>query len=370
MRISNVKHHVLKEVPSRAIENYRKSAFFKVLRTDPTLRNNWVSLTAVNWNPTENCLYIGLTAYDGDLLWRFWPDSAKFESLGFKEVATDPQGIKIHRGLVPDNEGGYYFGTAGLVDLDERNDALGGAIYYYRKGHYECLGIPVPHDYIQNIGVDLKRQRIYGVTYPVIYFFDYDFKNRRTLFSFFTGSHFHECGLDDDGYVWGTWSNRRGQHCLFRYHPDERKPEFYEEPIPTLDPNHEFNFPMNGPIDSFINGGDGYLYFGTTLGELYRLDPKRGKLLSLGKPADTIRLSGLTVGPEGKLLGSYGAYDETGLFLYDTTTGQFTNLGLMRDDTASCFMIHDIAWDGDSRVFAAETDNVDRSAYLWEAWLE
>ena len=30
-------------------------------------------------------------------------------------------------------------------------------------------------------------------------------------------------------------------------------------------------------------------------------------------------------------------------------------------------MIHDIAWDGGERVFAAETDNTDRSGWLWEA---
>jgi outer membrane protein assembly factor BamB len=210
---------------------------------------------------------------------------------------------------------------------------------------------------------------VYGVTYPVIRFFDYDFKKRETRFSFFTGSHFHESGLDDDGFFWGSWSTRRG-HCLFRYHPDVGEPEFFDEPIPNLDPDHLFTFPMNGPIDSFINGGDGRLYFGTTLGELYGLEPKTGEHTLLGKPTDGIRLSGLVTGPEGSLLGSYGAYNETGLFLYDRKTGEFTILGAMRDDNASCFMIHDIAWDGGSCVFAAETDNVDRSSYLWEAHLE
>jgi hypothetical protein len=369
VRISKVKHHALREISSDALEGYRRGAPFKELRTDPVTRDNWVSFTAVEWNTAEDCLYVGMTAFDTDLLWRFWPDSGEFESLGFKDMAPDPRYLKIHRGLTSDGQGGYYFGTAGLIDLDERNEAPGGAVYHYSRGQFELLGIPLQHDYIQNIEVDLKRGRVYGVTYPVIRFFDYDFKKRKTLFSFFTGSHFHESGLDDDGYFWGTWSTRRG-HCLFRYHPDVGEPEFFDESIPNLDPDHLFNFPMNGPIDSCINGGDGYLYFGTTLGELYQLDPRIGKHVLLGKPTDGIRLSGLTASPGGRLLGSYGAYNETGLFTYDRKTGEFSDLGAVRDDDASCFMIHDIAWDGGSRVFAAETDNVDRSSYLWEVHLE
>jgi len=369
LRIVNVKHHELKYVPADALAAYNNGASFKVVRTEPAVRDRWISFTSVEWNAPERSLYVGLTAFDTDILWRFAPDSASFTSLDFKKSTNDPQMIKIHRGLTPDHAGGYYFGTAGLLDLDERNDAQGGALYHYEHGQYTQLGIPVPHDYIQNIDVDLQRNRVYGVTYPVLSFFDYDLATRQTVFSFFTGSHFHESALDDNGFVWGTWSTRRG-HCLFRYHPDAGQPEFYAEPIPNLDPDHAFTFPMNGPIDSFLNGGDGFLYFGTTLGELYRLDPQSGKHALLGRPAQGIRLSGLSVGPDGMLLGSYGAYNETGLFLYDRPSGEFINLGSVRDADASCFMIHDIAWDGGVRVFAAETDNTERSGYLWEVLLQ
>lgn len=368
MKIAAVKHHVLKDIPVGALREFNAGAPLKLPRTDPTLRDNWISVTAVDWNPRDGCVYLGLTAFDGDLLWRFSPETERFESLGLKSVSDDPQRIKIHRGLTPDRSGGYYFGTAGLLDLDERNAAPGGAVFHYRNGAYDFLGIPIEHDYIQNIEVDLERQRVYGVTYPVIQFFDYDLRARKTVFALYTGSHFHESGLDDDGYFWGTYAARVG-HCLFRYHPDTGRPEFFADPIPNLDPDHAFTFPQNGPIDSFINGGDGYLYFGTTLGELRRLDPRTGQHTLLGRPTDGIRLSGLVVGPEGKLLGSYGAYNETGLFTYDRETSTFADLGAMRDDTAACFMIHDIVWDGGIRVFAGETDNIDRSAYLWEVTL-
>jgi hypothetical protein len=90
----------------------------------------------------------------------------------------------------------------------------------------------------------------------------------------------------------------------------------------------------------------------------------------LGKPTDDIRLSGLTVGPGNKLLGSYGSYGHAGLFLFDRRTQEFVDLGLLRDGRTQCFLIHDIAWDGASRVFVAETDNPDRSAYLWEVALQ
>ena len=366
MKIKQVRSHVLKAVPSEALEEFRNGGPHKLLRLDPVLRDNWISFTALDWNSIENCLYIGMTAFDTDILWRFFPSSGKFESLGFRQVANDQQRTKIHRGLTPDREGGCYFGTAGLPDLDERNDTIGGGVYHYKDGQYEFLGVPMPHDYIQNIEVDLERQRVYGITYPGMCFFDYDYKNRKTNFALFTRSHFHESGLDDDGFFWGTWSTRRG-HCLFRYHPDKARPDFLYDPIPNLGPDHPFQFTMNGPIDSFLNGGDGFLYFGTTLGELYRLDPKNCKHSLLGRPSPGVRLSGLVLGPEGKLLGSYGAYSQTGLFLYDKKTGAFEDLGPIRNETGACFMIHDIAWDGGTHVFAAETDNLDRSGYLWEA---
>ena len=262
--IGSVKHHTLKTIPSEALADFASGAPFKLLRSDPKVRDNWISFTAVEWNAMEKCLYLGLTAFDTDIFWRFDPNTAQFESLGFKDVARDPQYIKIHRGLTPDHEGGYYFGTAGLLDLDERNSAPGGAIYHYTHGQFESLGLPVPHDYIQHIEVDLERHRVYGVTYPVVQFFDYDIDAQVTRFKFFTGSHFHESGLDDAGYLWGTW-HTNGGHCLFRYHPDVGSPEYFYDPIPNLDPDHKFNFPLNGPIDSIINGRDGHLYFGTTL---------------------------------------------------------------------------------------------------------
>lgn len=368
MRIANVVHHCLRQVSADALADYRSGAPFKMLRLDPVVRDNWISTTAVDWNARDNCLYVGLTAFDNDLLYRFWPETGRFESLGFKGVAEDPRYSKIHRGLTQDDEGGYFFGTAGLIDFDERNDAPGGGIFHYHHGEFEFLGIPIAHDYVQNIEVDTKRQRVYGITYPVMYFFDYDYRNRRTHYSFYTGSHFHESGLDDDGYFWGTWLTNRG-NCLFRYHPDMGKPDFYYAPIPNLDPGHLWNFPLNGPIDSFINGKDGYLYFGTLLGDLYQLDPKTGQHRLLGRPSEGLRLSGLSIGPEARLLGSYGADYQTGLFVYDRQTGEFTDLGAVRNDVAACFMVHDIAWDGGSRVFVGETDNVDRSAYLWEVTL-
>jgi hypothetical protein len=366
VHISGIRHHVLKDVTAEALDGYRLGASWKSLRNDPVLRENWISFTSLEWDAASESLVVGLTSFDSDILWRFSPGGSTFESLGFPKAARDQQFVKIHRGITPDRKGGFYFGTAGLPDLDERNDAPGGVIVHYVGGQFSISGKPIPHDYIQNIQVDLQRDRAYGVTYPVMWFFDYDLKKSSTLFSFFTGSHFHETGLDDEGGIWGTWSARQG-HCLFRYRPDGRSVEFFSQPIPNLDPEHVFNFPMNGPIDAFTNGGDGYLYFGTTLGELYRLNSRTGEASLLGKPTDGIRLSGLQPGPKNTLLGSYGAYGETGLFLYDLTLGRFVNLGSLRDADLRCFLVHDIAWDGRTRVFAAETDNPDRSGYLWEA---
>ncbi len=368
MHITSVRYHVLRNISADKLEDYCSGGPYRNLRLDPVVRDNWISFTALDWDKKNHLLYIGLTAFDRDIVYRFHPDTAEFESLRFHDVSDDPLHVKIHRGLTPDGEGGYYFGTAGLLDLDERNDAIGGGVYHYQDGTFVKLGVPVPHDYIQSIAVDKERERVYGVTFPVVSFFDFDMKTAKTQFQMYTGSAFHSPGIDDDGYVWGTYQGRNG-HCLYRYHADEGNPHFFHTPIPNLGPDHLFNYPLNGPIDSFVNTGDGFLYFGTTLGDLYRLQPDTGQMELLGKPTKQMRMAALRIGPGGHLLGSYGAYNETGLFVYDRSLGKFHDLGKIRDDRHSCFMIHDIAWDGGERVFVGETDNVDRSGFLWEATL-
>jgi hypothetical protein len=367
MHIVDVKAHILKDLGAEHLEDYRRRGPYKHLRQMDMVRKNWISFTALAWDAAQQQLYLGLTAFDCDLLYRFAPNSATFESLGFASVNYDPQRIKIHRGLIGDGQGGYYFGTAGLLDVDERNDAAGGAIYRYAGGKFHEFGIPMPHDYIQTLAIDHAGQHAYGVSYPVMQFFDFDLKTGRTAYSFYTASHFHSPGVDDTGAVWGTYQGRAG-HSLFRYHPADG-PHFFQAAIPNLGSDHPFTFPLNGPIDSFINGGDGFLYFGTTPGELCRLDPATGRWESLGKPTDQIRLSGLVIGPDGCLLGSYGAYNETGLFLYDRKAGRFEDLGRIRKGDRTCFMVHEIAWDGGDRVFAGETDTADRAGYLWETKL-
>ena len=81
MKITKVIAHTLKQLPASALEDYRNGAPFKNLRNDPVLRDNWISVTAVDWNTNENCLYIGLTAFDTDLLWRFFPDTGNSNPL-------------------------------------------------------------------------------------------------------------------------------------------------------------------------------------------------------------------------------------------------------------------------------------------------
>ncbi len=369
MQIAEVKRHVLRDVPAECLEDYRNRGPYKNLRLNEEVRDGWISFTALSWNAQEQRLYLGLTAFNSDILYRFDPESGGFESLGFGAAGGDPLQVKIHRGLIPDGQGGYIFGAAGLNDADERNSAPGGGLYRFRDGKFTRLGIPVAHDYIQTIAFDAARQRVYGLTYPVLTFFDFDLATATTRYSLYTGSHFHSPAVDDAGYVWGSYQGRAG-HCLFRYHPEHESPDFFDDPIPNLDPDHMFTFPLNGPIDSFINGGDGHLYFGSMTGDLYRLDPASGRSACLGNPGGGLRLAALIPGPDGRLLGSYGAYNETGLFLYDRGRGSFHDLGRVRDDDGvACFMVHDIAWDGGERVFAAETDTIDRSSYLWECRL-
>ena len=122
-----------------------------------------------------------------------------------------------------------------------------------------------------------------------------------------------------------------------------------------------------GPVDCMINGGDGYLYIGTTGGTLVRLDPKTAEVKYLGKPYPFRRMPGLTTWKDGLLLGVVGDGGSSFLFTYDRETGTFRDLGsIVAEEGLALYRPHDLAIWGDKTIYIAETDVPERSGYLWE----
>ncbi len=331
-------------------------------------RRNYVAFTCLLFHPVERRLYCGITAYDADIFYVFDTQTHEWQSLGWAEVGEEFD-VKIHRSLIYDEtDDALYGATACLHDVSRRLEAPGGKIFRYHpgSGEYEVLSTPVCHDYIQTITMDHERRIIYGLTYPVFKFFRYDIDADRVTDFDFVGSITHISALDDHGRFWGTWHWRK--HNLFCYDPDADEITWFDHSIPNGPAGRDIMYPGAGPVDCMINGGDGYLYIGSTLGDLIRLDPETAACEFLGKPYASRRMPGLLVGEDGLIYGCGGDEGNGQLFSYDRESGAFRNLGEMYDadlDTA-CYRTHDIVRGEGNVFYVAETDNPYRSGYLWE----
>ncbi len=331
---------------------------------DEDLLRNRVAFTSFLYRPADALLYCGITAYDADIFYTFDPATAQFTSLRWQEVG-EPFEVKIHRSLCQAPDGKIYAATAALHDITRRLDAPGGKIFSYdpATSEYESLCTPSPPDYIQTITLDPERRIIYGFTYPVFKFFKYDIDADEVTDFDYVGSITHISALDDDGKLWGTWHPRT--HNLFCYDPEGDEITWFRHSVPNAQAGSDIMYPGAGPVDCMINGGDGYIYIGTTLGELVRLDPKTAAVEFLGKPYPEMRMPGLTIAEDGLIYGCGGDGGAGQLFTYDRESRAFHLLGNVDDGEQTCYRTHDLALVGD-RIFVAETDNPDRSGYLWE----
>jgi len=362
------KAHILRDITPR--RGSLEADEYDRAKADAELRRNRVAFTSLLLNPNDELLYCGITAWDADILYTFEPGSATFTSLHWADVG-EPFDVKIHRSLCLHPDGTIYGATACLHDVRRRLEAPGGKVFSYDPGgkKYEVLATPCPPDYIQTITLDSERGLIYGFTYPVFKFFKYDIASREVTNFDFIGSITHISALDDKGRLWGTW--HATQHNLFCYDPDADEITWFEHSVPNAREGSNIMYPNAGPVDSMINGGDGYLYIGTTLGTLVRLDPETAEVTFLGKPYAERRMPGLLVGSDGLIYGSGGDGGAAIVFSYDRETGSFRTLGELYDpdlDT-TCYRTHDIALVGENTFYVAETDNPRRSGYLWECVL-
>jgi len=210
--------------------------------------------------------------------------------------------------------------------------------------------------------MDKKRKIIYGFTYPGNKFFRYDIKTNRSTNFEWMGCHPHIPAVDDEGNLWGQWSYAGGNVNLLRYSPETNKPEFLRKSLPKMFTTD------NGSIDGMLNGKDGYLYIGTTSGALIQFDPKNVETRYLGKPHPGTRLAGLCIGKDGLIYGGGGENYNTYLFAYDREKEKFITLGRVYDPEINdaCVIVHHITITDDRTIYAAETDNVERSGFLWE----
>lgn len=359
-----IKYHVLRDLQQPkdlGADEYRRTV------ADRDMLRNRIAFDSLLYLPGRKKLFLGLMAYDNDILYSFDPQSAEFESLNYPRVAEKYE-IKLHRSLNYDGGKFIYGGTSALHDASLYLDGPGGRVFRYdlETKEIEMLGIPSPHDYIQTITLDAERGIVYGLLYPVFKFFKLDIATREIRDFGYIGSITHISALDQKGRFWGTWHWR--YHHFFCYDPDADKILFHDRGMDWEQGGPMY--PGAGPVDAMINGEDGFIYLGTTSGVLARLDPEQVTFEYLGKPYPGRRMPALRLGEDGRIYGCGGDDGRTYIFAYDRGTRSFEVLCRIRaDDGIGCFRTHDMAMIGTNRFFVGETDNPTRAGYLWECTL-
>lgn len=385
MASSKVKARVLRNARvtlamSKAIKEAGKWTFDHYQRTDPW-RHDMISFTSVLYHPGNGLVYCGLTSMDNDVLYTFNPETEEFKSLNYAAVG-ERFDCKIHRSFELDDDGTIYAATAGLHDYAEHPEAPGGKIMRIdpKTHRIEIVGIPVPHDYVQTIALDKKRKVIYGNCYPLGSYFGYKLKTKE-VFDYKAGPAAHKMRCDNEGNLWGiskVKAERQGVNeeqreimefyfkmegttpHLFKYNPEEGLVI-----LPCTMPSFSGQAQT---IGNSIDGGDGYMYIGTSVGALYRLDKRSYELDYLGLPNVGGRLEGLAIGKDGLIYGAGGSFYQTRLFAYDREADCFHDLGPVYDPDIDeiCIIVHDLCMTGDGTIYVGETDNMERSGYLWE----
>lgn len=321
---------------------------------------NEVAFTALA--ATDNALLCGMTHRGRELLLAFDPATGEFESLGFPAVAERLE-VKLHRGLVRGSDGKFYFGTASLMFTPDAAGAPGGRLWRYDPDsqQFEALGRPLPETYIQSICLDETRQRIYGNTWPMRCFFDYDLNTGQTTSFYVENMPEATPCLDANGMVWGMYGFGYSRYqYLCCYNPDNREMEWTTLDLPG---SRQGEKPV--AADEIVRWRD-HLYFAAS-GVLARLDVHSRTVEAVGQlPTGAERIPCLTVGPDDNLYGAVGAGGNYSLFRFN---GDRTDmLGPIRDDAAACYIPHALCF-LDGHLYVGETDSPVRSGYLWEAQL-
>ena len=364
-----VSYHVFKDYRMNSSARTDEEKLSQVSEKEAVkAKENLYSFVSMSYDRKRKILFLGCTHRNGDILVEFDPKSGKFNSCGFgkTDIYRSPHDVKIHKGLTLDPDGeALYFGIASLSPLSELIGKPGGAVVRYdiEKRAFSLLGRPMSGDYIQGSCFDFQRGLAYLFTIRGCFgVFD---MNKKTLLHYESmQSAPHNGCIDSEGGVWGTHSP--GTQGFYRYDPSKDKFEFPGAGLPNATAAANVMYHGAGPVDSFINGGDGYLYVGSPLGDFFRLDPRNGELTFLGKPFPDTRLPGLAVGPDGWLYLSGGNTRASMLSRYNRKENRFEYLGSVEHpDGTFLHYAHEIVVVDDT-VYIGETDNMTRSGYLWE----
>ncbi len=347
---------------------YSDEAALEGLSRDERARaeENLYSFVSMCPDLRTNTLYLGTTHRTGDILVAFDLKTKQFKSCGYDKSGLFAKGdVKIHKGLWLDPEqNALYFGIATLMPFSEAVDSPGGKFIRFdiKSEKFTNLGNPTPGQHYQGTLYDGRRHMMYAFT-NMGAFVAYNFEQKKVIRFTVTETSPHNGCVDPEGRVWGLCDIN--EQRFFRYDPDKDKFEFPGKPLPHALEASNIMYRGAGPVDALINGNDGHLYCATPLGEIFKLNYTTGESQYLCKPFSDRRLPGLALGGDGWLYASGGNSNVSMLARYHLESGRCEYLGpIQHADGTFMHYVHEIVVIGKT-VYAVETDNPNRSGYLW-----
>ncbi len=237
----------------------------------------------------------------------------------------------------------------------------------------EDLGVPVVANTIYAMAWNRDSTVIYGITYPDAHFFSHSIRDGKThdFGEMLERKVFNGPERDwrtvpralycdpQTGYLYTSGDN--GWIVQFRPGEDTlpqltymRLPGEYWESLKSMD------YPV---VEAFDVGPGGEVYGATTDGYVFKMNPERQELLTLGKPRVMRRTRAMKVGRDGNLYLITGHLDRIcKLHTYDLTGGKgFTDLGVPAVDRSPYYQWRAYSFDAmtvgaDGTVFMGESD--------------
>lgn len=257
-------------------------------------QEKWDSMFTALLAASDGRVYIGLDYHGAGAnvaLYDPATDSMKLlgdmqELSGEKNLGREPQ-AKVHTQICEGSDGRIYFATHlsawyNFAKISEPEGLPGGhwAVYDPKTDRVTDLGVGLPRNGIITMTIDPKRERLYGLTYPMGHLIYYDIRSRVTADLGVVqnwASVSRVLTTDDEGRVYGFYNDGR----IWRYDPDRDRVFNLLTQMPLRTPGipiFRSFFETEHGMMGVARSADGKKWYGleTESSYLFEYDPEQG----------------------------------------------------------------------------------------------